>query len=146
MEEQLLGIQLKIMVFEFAATENNTFRMVGLSSSNTNNNFNTIQYAWYLRGDGVCEIFETGASRGYFGAYLSGDLFKISIESNVVKYYRNNILIFTSAIVPTLPLLVDVSINSVNGTITNAKISNFYSGVFSAFLLMLVQLPHFSGN
>ncbi|MCZ8128736.1 MAG: Ig-like domain-containing protein [Microcystis sp. LE19-114.1B] len=129
--------------FEFAATETNTFRMAGLSTSNTNSNYNTIQYAWYLRGDGICEIFESGTSRGSFGSYVSGDVFKISIESNVVKYYRNNNLIFTSTIVPTLPLLVDVSINSVNGTITNAKISNYYSGVFSAFATNAGTTPSF---
>ncbi|WP_353088553.1 Ig-like domain-containing protein [Flavobacterium sp.] len=117
--------------------------MVGLSKTNVNSNFNTIQYAWYLRNDGICEIYESGTSRVILGAYSSGDLFKISIESNVVKYYRNNILIYTSTIVPTLPLLVDVSINSVNGTITNAKISNYYSGVFSAFATNAGTTPSF---
>ena len=110
--------------FQFTASETNSFRMVGLSTTNINTNFNTIQYAWYLRGDGICEIFESGTSRGSFGSYVSGDVFKISVEEMVVKYYVNDILRYTSLIVPSLPLLVDVSINSVGGTITDAKVTH----------------------
>jgi hypothetical protein len=59
-----------------------------------------------------------------FGAYAANDEFKISVESNVVKYYRNDIWVYSSAVSPTLPLLVDVSINSSAGTVTNARVVN----------------------
>ncbi|WP_162127474.1 LamG-like jellyroll fold domain-containing protein [Flavobacterium phycosphaerae] len=129
--------------FQFTATETDKARMVGLSSTNTNANYNTIQYAWYLRNDGICEIFESGTSRGSFGAFSGSDRFKIAIESAIVKYYRNDVLTFTSAISPTLPLLVDVSINNVNGTVTNAFISNYYSGLFSALATNAGTSPSF---
>jgi hypothetical protein len=129
--------------FEFKASETNTLRMVGLSTNDTNSNFNTIQYAWYLRNDGICEIFESGTTRGTFGTYSTSDTFKIAVESNVVKYYRNNVLRFTSAITPSLPLLVDVSINSINGTVSDAKVSNYYSGSFTAFATNAGATPAF---
>ena len=129
--------------FEFTASETNTLRMVGLSTNDTNSNFNTIQYAWYLRNDGICEIFESGTTRGTFGTYSTSDTFKIAVESNVVKYYRNNVLRFTSAITPSLPLLVDVSINSINGTVSDAKVSNYYSGSFTAFATNAGATPAF---
>jgi hypothetical protein len=117
---------------QFTAIETNTARMGGLSTSNPNSNFTTIQYAWYLRTDGTAEIYESGSSRGNFGAYGAGAIFKIAVESNVVKYYLNGVLRYTSTISPTLPLMVDVSINTLAGTISNAIISNYYSGTFTA--------------
>lgn len=117
---------------QFTATETNTARMGGLSSSNANSNYTTIQYAWYLRTDGTAEIYESASSRGNFGAYAAGAVFKIAVESNVVKYYLNGVLKYTSTIAPTLPLMADVSINTLGGTITNAIISNYYSGTFTA--------------
>lgn len=118
--------------FEFTATETGTLRMVGLSSSNANANFNTIQFAVYLRGDNQFEVYESGNSRGTFGTYSSGNIFRIAVEANVVRYYRNGTLFYISSVSPTLPLRVDVSINTVNGTVTNAIVSNFSTGTFTA--------------
>ncbi|MFO0332587.1 MAG: hypothetical protein ACK514_14685, partial [Bacteroidota bacterium] len=119
--------------FQFTATEVNTFRMAGLSTANANANFTSIQFAVYLRGDGQWEIYESGTGRGAFGAYAANDVFKIAVEANVVKYYRNGVIFFTSAVAPTLPLIADVSINSVGGTITNAlTVNNSNAGFFTA--------------
>ncbi|MFN8206637.1 MAG: hypothetical protein U0T82_04425 [Bacteroidales bacterium] len=117
---------------QFTATEVNTYRMVGLSNTNANSNFNTIQFAVYLRADATIEIYESGNSRGGFGTYSSGDVFRITVESNVVKYYRNGSVIYISGVSPTLPLLVDVSIYNVNGTVTNAIVSNYNTGSLTA--------------
>ncbi|HET8676602.1 MAG TPA: hypothetical protein VFO63_12480 [Blastocatellia bacterium] len=40
-----------------------------------------------------------------------------------MKYYKNGLLIYTSARTPTYPLLVDTAFGEVGATITNAKIS-----------------------
>jgi hypothetical protein len=117
---------------EFTATETNRSRMIGLSNANTDNSYSSIRYAFYLLNNGTLNIYETGVNRGAFGTYAASDLFKISVESNVVKYYRNGTLVYTSAVVPTLPMYADVSINQVGGTITNAFISNLNAGSFAA--------------
>ena len=118
--------------FQFTATETNTYRIVGLSTTNVNSHYSTIQYAFYLTNTGSLQIMENGNNRGSFGTYLTNDLLKIAVESNVVKYYQNGNLLYISSIAPVLPMLVDVSINSTGGTITNAIVSNFNTGVFTA--------------
>ncbi|HRG58858.1 MAG TPA: PKD domain-containing protein, partial [Bacteroidia bacterium] len=117
---------------EFTATETNRSRMVGLSSSNADNGYGSIRYAIYLQNNGIVGIFENGANRGNFGAYSANTLFRISVESNVIKYYRNGALIYTSLLAPTLPLYADVSINQVGGTVTDAKVANLNAGSFIA--------------
>ena len=117
--------------FEFTASETNTFRRIGLSTTNTNSNWNTIQFAFYLRGDTQLEINESGSGNRISGAnYSSGDIFRIAVEEGVVKYYQNGNLLYVSANAPTLPLLADVSLYSVGATVTDALISNFSTGTF----------------
>ncbi len=118
--------------FQFTASETTSSRMAGLSNAYTSSSYTTIQYAFYLVSNGSLQIYESGAGRGAFGTYNTGDLLKISVEGNEVKYYHNGTVIYTSSVAPTLPLLVDVSINSTNGTITNAMVGNYYSGTFTA--------------
>jgi hypothetical protein len=120
---------------EFTAVETNRARMVGLSNTNTDNGFSSIRYAIFLQNNGTFNVYESGTNRGSFGTYTASNLFRISVESNVVKYYRNGTLFYTSSVVPTLPLFADVSINQVGGTVSNATISNLNTGTFSAQLI-----------
>jgi len=53
---------------------------------------------------------------------------------NRARYYKNNILLYTSTIniaAASLPMLVDVSIYNLGGTITNALVSNPNNGSFT---------------
>jgi len=120
---------------QFTASETNTYRMVGLSTTYTSSSYTTIQYAIYMVNNGTLQVYESGTLKGTFGTYATGDLLKVAVESNVVKYYQNGILLYTSAVVPTLPLLVDVSIYDLNGTVTNALVSNTNAGTFTATAL-----------
>jgi hypothetical protein len=120
---------------EFTATETNTFRMVGLSNSNSDNGYASIRYAIYLQNNATLTIYENGTNRGNFGSYAASDVFRVSVENNVVKYYKNNVSFYNSALVPSFPLFADVSINSLNGTITNALVSNLNGGDFTASIL-----------
>jgi len=117
---------------EFVASETNTSRMIGLSTTNANSNFTSIQYAIYLINNGNVNVYESGINRGNFGTYATSDVFRIAVENNIVRYYRNNVLLYSSAIAPTLPMLVDVSIQTINGTLNNVKVANQTSGVFTA--------------
>ena len=54
------------------------------------------------------------------------------MEANVVKYYQNGVLRYISTVAPTLPLVADVSVNTLGGTVTNALIvNNSNAGSFS---------------
>jgi hypothetical protein len=119
--------------FEFVTAETNRRRAVGLSDSNTNSNFNSIDYAFFLESNSNLRIFEDGSNRGNFGSYSTGDTLKIAVENGTVHYYRNNELLRISATTPSLPLLVDVSIRDIGGTVEEATIANPGGGSFSAF-------------
>ena len=67
--------------------------------------------------------------------YATNDVFRISVEANVVKYYKNGSLIYSSLVTPTLPLMVDVSMYDQGATVKNAVITNYSSGVFNANLV-----------
>ncbi len=118
--------------FEFTAQGTNKLRMAGLSTTNTNALNTTIQFAFQLLADGTFAVIESGTLRGNYGPFSSGDIFKIAVVSNVVKYYRNNSLVYISTLIPVLPLVVDVSIFDLNGTITNATVTNPNNGTFYA--------------
>ncbi|MFK8038027.1 MAG: T9SS type A sorting domain-containing protein [Crocinitomicaceae bacterium] len=118
------------MYMKTVADETNTFRMIGLSNGNTNAHYNTIDYAFYLISGGGIRIYESGTNRGGFGTYTTGTEFKIGVESGTVKYYVNGSLVYTSAIPPVLPLLVDVSIYSINGTVKGTKVGSIVDDTY----------------
>jgi RHS repeat-associated protein len=97
--------------------------MVGWCDQNTNANYNTIDYAWFLHSDGVLRIYESGTNRGSFGAYAAGDILRIERTGTSVKYYRNNVLKRTVTASSTPALMADVSLYNVNTTVTNVRSS-----------------------
>ncbi|MGB6037312.1 MAG: T9SS type A sorting domain-containing protein, partial [Cryomorphaceae bacterium] len=119
--------------FTFIVSETNKRRMAGLSDSNVSSNFTNIDYAFYLESNTNLRIYENGNNRGYFGTYSTGDTLKISVENGIIHYYRNQELLRIASTTPSLPLLVDVSIRDVDGTVTNAKVTNYNAGSFTAF-------------
>jgi hypothetical protein len=118
---------------EFIATETNRRRMLGLSSTNVNSDWTTIQYAFYLEANGNVGIRENGTNRGTFGTYTTGDVFRIAVENETIYYYRNGNILRIAPSTPSLPLIVDVSIRDVGGTFDHVLIGNKNSGGFEAF-------------
>lgn len=108
---------------EFVASEENTARMVGLSSVNNGVNYNTIGYAIHPRVDKTVGIYENGTLKKEAGTYASGDVFRIARVGTAVKYYKNGLQIYPSAVASTSPLLVDVSLNTTGGTVVGVKTS-----------------------
>jgi hypothetical protein len=111
--------------------ETNRDRMIGLSSTDGSTSFASIQFAFFLQNNGQLRIYQSGADIGGFGAYAASDVLKIANENNVIKYYKNNGLLYTSLVVPSATLFVDLSIEDVGGTASNVKVSNGYLSTFS---------------
>jgi hypothetical protein len=78
---------------------------------------------WGVSG-GIVEVYENGVWKTGAGAFATGDVFRISVISGVVKYSKNGTVFYTSATAPTYPLLVDTALWSGGATITNAVISS----------------------
>src|SRR5581483_4931442 len=108
---------------ESTVGETNRYRMFGLSNGDSNQNYTDIDFAFYPAADGQLYVYESGNYRGVFGAYATGDLLRVAIEGGVVKYKRNGALVYTSAVAPVYPLLVDTSLYSTGATLTNVVIS-----------------------
>lgn len=102
----------------FTATETSTIRYVGLSHGNTDTGAVDIDFAIRL-GPGYAEVRENNVYRADT-PIAAGDRFKVAVEGGVVKYFKNGVLFYTSAIAPTYPLLVDSSLLSAGATVTNA--------------------------
>ncbi len=118
--------------FSFSTSENNRAKAIGLSQADVNASFASIQFCFYMESNGNLRIFESNNNRGAFGTYSPGDSLSIAVESGVVKYYNNGQLLYISAVVPNMPLLVDASLHHINATISNARISNLNAGTFTA--------------
>ncbi|MEM9051168.1 MAG: hypothetical protein AAGC47_03855, partial [Bacteroidota bacterium] len=129
--------------FEFIASETNRRRMIGLSDVDVNSNFNTIDFAYFLLSNGQLRIYESGANRGTFGNYSTGDTLRIEVENNAIYYYRNQDLLRVATNTPNLPLIVDVSIRDVNGTITGATVTNPNGGNYTASVLNAGSSPSY---
>ena len=104
------------------AEATNTSRAFGLSSKDTNGQLDTINYALALQKDGTLAIYELGSYQGNFGPYNVGDRPRVAVEEGVVNYYRDDTLLFRSKQVPTYPLSVDSSINTMGGRIVDADV------------------------
>ncbi len=109
---------------EFTASETSLERMAGLSNGDPDQNYASIAYAVHLNTGGAFYVSEKGVSRGYFGDYRSGDVFRVAIVSGRVKYSRNGNVFYTSTVTPSYPLLVDSALDGQGSTIANAVISS----------------------
>jgi hypothetical protein len=114
--------------------ETNTNRMIGLNSTNVNVSYSDIDYAIYLISGGEIRVYENGTNKGTWGSYSTGDTMRIAIIDNEVKYMQNGNVIYTSLIAPTLPLYVDMSLNTVGATLEDITVYNGMYGNFSAFV------------
>ena len=86
---------------EYEAVSTATNRMLGLSNSDADANWNTIGYAIYALSGGALQVFENGASRGGFGTYQSGDILRVERVGTTVAYRRNGAVFYTSAVPST---------------------------------------------
>jgi hypothetical protein len=107
---------------EFTAVETNKMRFCGLTRNASGTDYAAIDFAIKLAGNGVADVRENNAYKAET-TYQSGDVFRISVESGVVKYYKNGAVFYTSAKPPSYPLVADASFINVNGTVGNAAIA-----------------------
>jgi hypothetical protein len=56
-------------------------------------------------------------------SYAPGDRLRVSVESGVVRYRRNGVLVYQSTMAPVYPLVLDSSIYRLGSTIKDAVLS-----------------------
>lgn len=103
--------------------------MMALSHTDTNQDYTSMEFALLPNSDGNLYVFESGVNRGVVSTYTTADIFRVAVEGGVVKYRKNGVLVFTSTVTPTYPLLVDAGLYHNGGTQANVVISGNLSGV-----------------
>lgn len=100
------------------ATETTTQRAFGLTFDNTSNgDYTLIDYAFFLDSTGQLKIYEDGVLVNSPGPYQAGDELVIDVTANVVRYKKNDIVLYTSLITARYPLAADVAFNEINATL-----------------------------
>jgi len=103
--------------FEFTADTTARWRFAGLSNVNGSANYDTIDFAIWLRGDGNLEVLESGISQGRFGAYRTDDVLRVERVGNTVVYKKNGTVFHTSAAPSSGDLMADVALYDQGGII-----------------------------
>ena len=110
-------------LIEFTALETDRLRFAGLSFNDPKPTYDTLRFSIKLTNFGVAEVRELNHTYKAETRYQANDVFRIAVESGVVRYYRNGKVFYTSKTPPAYPLFFDASIVSTGGTIANARIS-----------------------
>jgi hypothetical protein len=95
----------------------------GLSLGNTDTSLGDIDFAIYGNGGGFAEVYENGAWKASVAFTAATDVFRIESAGGQVRYKKNGTVFYTSSKTPSYPLLLDSSLETLNGGINNAVIS-----------------------
>ena len=96
-------------------------QFVGLGQDTSASTSYAIDYAFSFWTGGSWEIRENNTYRTE-GSYTATDVFKVAVESGVAKYYKNDVLVYTSKVPVAGPLVVDTSMATVGATVANAVV------------------------
>lgn len=103
------------------ASDINTGRIIGLSATDANVNYTSIQYGLYLQSGGVVQVYESGTLRGTYGSYAAGDVLRVERVNTTVYYKKNGVVFETSTVPSTTELLADFSFYSSGGRLLNVQ-------------------------
>jgi outer membrane protein assembly factor BamB len=103
---------------EFTATETNKLRFCGLTHSPIGTDYIDIDFAIKLTDFGIAEVRENNLYKSET-PYRTGDVFRISIDSGIVRYAKNGLVFQTSQVAPAFPLVVQAAFISLGGSIEN---------------------------
>ncbi len=108
---------------EWTVAEADSYRIGGLGHGDTDQNFTDVDFGLFpYSTSGILYVIENGTGKGTF-SYVTGDVLRVAVDSGVVKYYKNGVLLYTSLVAPTYPLNFDTSLYQPGATIQNAKIA-----------------------
>jgi hypothetical protein len=105
---------------EFSVPDTAGLRFAGLSYGNPGTTGGEIAYGLRIQS-GRVEVRELGAYRAD-APLAAGDVLRIAVQNGVVTYLKNGTVLYTSAVAPSYPLLVDTAFYDLNTTVSNAVI------------------------
>jgi len=111
---------------EFTASAVGPLRVAGLTQSFAVSSPGTIAFGIRFQGT-IAEVREGGAYRADT-SFAAADVFRVSVQSGVVRYSKNGTVFYTSGIAPAYPLLLAASFSNSGGWVRNAMITAAASG------------------
>ena len=107
-------------VVDFVAPENGTLRYVGLGSGGPGTAAGDLHFALRLQ-NGVVEVRESGAYKTEVG-FAAGDVFQITMEIGVVRYWKNGSLFYTSTSTAPSAMRVHVAMFNAGAALANVTV------------------------
>jgi hypothetical protein len=106
---------------QITAGANGPLRIAGLTQSFAISNPATI--AWGVRfQSNVAEVREGGTYKADT-SFVAGDVFRVAVQSGVVRYSKNGAVFYTSQMAPAYPLVLAAALSNRPSTVSNAMIS-----------------------
>jgi hypothetical protein len=114
--------------FEFQILNAGSTYMIGFSVDNVINR--NVTQSFLVVAGGTLQNYELSAQS--MGTYQAGDYLKLSREGNTVKYYKNNVVLKTTTVDPSLELSIKAIIRDYNNIVpvvsTNIQPRLFVTG------------------
>jgi PKD repeat protein len=107
---------------EFIATQNNIYDLCGLSSTNPDAHWKSIEYGISRRINSTLQVYEKGVFRGSFGSFQIGDKLSVERVGSTIVYKKNGVIFYTSLTPAGSVLLVDCAIYNNGGEISDVKL------------------------
>lgn len=127
---------------EFVVTDASSDYMIGFSRLDMDQHYNTIEYGWLIASNGTCRVFEGPDVKVTAIGIMRGDVFRVSREAGVIKYYLNGVLKRSVAGKPEYTYNVDLAIGTNMGPVPAVTTS------FSAPMILRpsFQFPGLANN
>ncbi|CAN5907001.1 hypothetical protein BH11PSE3_BH11PSE3_21750 [soil metagenome] len=109
---------------ETTVAEAGSHRMIGLSDVDTDANWTSLDFSFYLNANNTLNVFEGSVSLGTFGTYAVGDVLRIERQADGhIVYKKNGTVLYTSTVVSTAELRVDTSIYTNGASLRDVMLS-----------------------
>lgn len=96
--------------------------LVGLNAYNQNRDYADLDYSFHPKYNGVVEIYESGAVKLNVGTYDSNTVFVIERVGDLIRYWKNGALVYTSATRAYGSFVMDTAFRLVNSEILETYI------------------------
>jgi hypothetical protein len=106
---------------EFTVGEPYTFWMAGLSQSDGNVHFNSLNFALRFNANESVDVMENGQYQGGDSYYQPGDRFRIAVVGGRVRYMQNGNVIFESRQPARYPLILAVALGTMGSSLRDAR-------------------------
>jgi hypothetical protein len=115
---------LRYVITENSLSENASLkRIIGLSEVDQNTSYSTVEYAYYFDTDSIVHIYESGHPVLENITCHTGDEFLLMREDSIIKYIKNDTLLYYSFTDNTYELHADAAFEGSDAYFDNIEVS-----------------------